>query len=262
MNEGGEVVQEAPQPGQEARKAKSSKTPAAAKRKAGKKVNGAKVVAKASAKKNDAKSARSYPNVPLEDALTVASAIRQKNNGHPWDTELIAKACGLSKKNPKFFYLAAAARDYGLTNGSRDTPKIELSELGRQITFAPSSTAEHEKKIEAFFTVEKFKQVYDHYSGSELPEEQYLTNTLEQDFQIPPDRHAEFVEVFKANLKYLGIEKGLGSVKHSGPNGTAPSMEFRHLGQPEGELNLTAFVIMPFSEKTEPAKRRGSSMRS
>src|SRR5438445_7599665 len=200
--------------------------------------------------KGGKKPRRSYPAVSLEEALKIPQAIKSKNNGHPLESELVGKACGLSPKSEKFFYLSAAARDYGLSVGTRDTPKIELTNLGREIVYADDPAIEREKKIESFFNIEKFKQVYDHYSGSgNLPEEQYLSNALESKFQIPPAQHAEFVEVFKANCKYLGVEEGL---KGTSPNGLVPksrTIEFRVLGQPEDKFDKTAFVIMPFSEK-------------
>ena len=169
----------------------------------------------------------------------------------------MAKACGMSKMNPKFFYLAGASREYGLTLGSRDTAKIELADLGRAIVFAPSPQVEQEKKIEAFFNVEKFKQVYDHYSGSDLPQEQYVGNTLETQFTIPPTHHKEFIEVFTKNCKYLGIEKGLGGVTAATHNGDSRHLDIRVLGQPQGEFDKTAFVIMPFSEKGKRERSKG-----
>ena len=54
--------------------------------------------------------------------------------------------------------------------------------------YASSPAEEQENKIEAFFAVEKFKQVYDYYNGStNLPEKQYLSNALEEQFQLAPD---------------------------------------------------------------------------
>lgn len=191
---------------------------------------------------------RAFPNVTLEDALKIPSAIKTNNNGHPWETPLVAKSCGIAHMTNKFFYLSSGARDYGLTIGTRDTPKIELTELGREIVYADDPAVEREKKIESFFKVDKFKQVYDHYNGR-LPEEQYLSNALENKFQIQPGQHADFIEIFKANVKYLGIEEGL----KPSPGGSAASkskaLEFRILGQPEGTFDKLAFVIMPFSEK-------------
>lgn len=201
---------------------------------------------------------RSFPNVTLEEALKVPQVIRQKNNGHPWDSGLVATACGTTPKADKFFYLAAAARDYGLTIGSRDTPQISLTELGRALLYAPSAEIEREKKIEAFFKVEKFKQVYDFYEGSNLPEQQYLSNALENQFQIDPSDHDEFEAVFKANCKYLGIENGLsGVVKAAGGAADAKAIDTRSLGKPRGEFERTAFVIMPFSEKGKQERPKG-----
>ena len=201
---------------------------------------------------------RAFPSVTLEEALKIPQVIRQKNNGHPWDTQLVATACGTGPKAPKFFYLASAARDYGLTIGSRDTPQISLAELGRELIYARSAEIEREKKIEAFFKVEKFKQVYDFYEGSNLPEQPYLSNALENQFQIDPSEHEEFTGVFKANCKYLGIENGLGEVLQSvGGTSDAKAIDTRSLGKPKGQFDHTAFVIMPFSEKGKQERPKG-----
>jgi hypothetical protein len=201
---------------------------------------------------------REFPQVSLEEALKVAQAIRQKNNGHPWDTIFVAKTCGLALRTPKFFYLASAARDYGLTLGSRDTPQISLTDLGHDLVYATSPELEREKKIEAFFKVEKFKQVYDFYEGSNLPEQQYLSNALENRFQIDPTEHNQFIEVFKANCKYIGIENGLGGIRGSTAGGSDGKMiETRSLGQPKGQFDRTAFVIMPFTEKGKQERPKG-----
>jgi nucleoside 2-deoxyribosyltransferase len=214
-------------------------------------------------KQNDAprkkvrKPQRSFPVVTLEEALKIPQAIRQQNNGHPWDTNLVARACGLSRQNPKFFYLTSASRDYGLTTGTRYVPKIELTDLGRQIVYAGTADDERQKKIEALFNVEKFKQVYDYYNGSNLPEEQYLHNILENEFKIPPAQHQEFTEVFKTNCKYLDIENGFRGVASRSGEDTAKAIDIRVLGQPPGQFDKTAFVIMPFSEKGKQGRSTG-----
>lgn len=171
---------------------------------------------------------------------------------------LVAKACDVAHKTNKFFYHSTAARDYGLTIGTRDTPKIELTDLGREIVFAGNPNVEQQKKIEAFFKVEKFKQVYDRYNGSNLPEEQYVGNTLESQFQIPPAQHREFLDAFKANCKYLGIENGLQrSHSTNGEVGTSKSIDIRVLGQPQEKFDKSVFVIMPFNEKGKQERPSG-----
>jgi nucleoside 2-deoxyribosyltransferase len=200
---------------------------------------------------------RSFPIVNLEDALKIAEAVRTKNSGNPLETALVAKAVGIAHMTAKFFYHSSAARDYGITVGTRDTATIELTELGRAIVYADNAEVQREKKIEAFFKVEKFKQVYDHYSGSNLPEEQYVSNTLENKFQIPPAQHAEFVEVFKANCKYLDIEAGLRGIPSSRGDTGAKTIDIRVLGQPQGKFDKTAFVVMPFTEKGKQVRPAG-----
>lgn len=116
---------------------------------------------------------------------------------------------------------------------------------------------QRQKEIEAFFKVENFKQVYDNYNGSELPEEQYVSNALENKFQIPPAQHTEFVEVFKANCKFLAIESGLKGVRGVDGVATPSIVDIRVLGQPQGKFDKSAFVIMPFAEKGKQVRSNG-----
>ncbi len=197
------------------------------------------------------KSSRPYPNRTLEDALTIPQAIRDRNNGHPWATEDVAQAAlGVAKSNNKFFYAAAASRDYGLTIGTRDTEKIELAELGRGIVFAGDETTRRQKKIDAFFSIDIFKRVFDHYGGSGLPEKEFLSNTLLNEFGLTAEFHDEFAKIFKANCKYLEIEKGVGEgvVVRKSQQDEHPS-EIRVIGEPKGKFDRRAFVVMPFVEK-------------
>lgn len=194
---------------------------------------------------------RSYPQRTLEEALAIPQVIREKNNGHPWATEDVAKASlGLSKKNNKFFYAAAAARDYGLTLGSRDTEKIELSEVGRSIFFAPDEATKRLKMIDAFFAVDIFKRVYEHYGCAKLPEKEYLGNALQDEFGLDPGIHDEFAQIFRANCKFLKIEDGLdGTDSVRVPDTIEHPSEVRVVGEPKGKFDRRVFVIMPFVEK-------------
>lgn len=194
---------------------------------------------------------RPYPQRTLEEALAVPQAIRDKNNGNPWQTEEVAKASlGVSKKNPRFFYAAAASRDYGLTVGSRDTEKIELMDLGRRIVFAGNEEERRQAKIDAFLGIDIFKKVLTHYGGSKLPGDEFVRNTLQSEFDLDPDFHAEFLKIFKTNCKYIGIEKGLGDDDRVEPKETDIEVsDVRVVGQPKGKFDRTAFVIMPLVEK-------------
>ena len=206
------------------------------------------------------RSPRPYPAKTLEETLVIPQAIRVENNGNPWDTEDVAQASlGVARKNNKFFYTAAAARDYGLTVGTRDTDKIELAPLGREIFFAGDEETKKKKLLEAFFAIDIFKRVFEHYGGAELPKKEFLANTLQKEFGLDPEWHDEFVKIFKANCGFLGIEKGLGPDQKI-PKKDEPlehPSEIQVVGQPKGKFDRTAFVIMPFTEKGANPRPQG-----
>ncbi len=93
-----------------------------------------KAKSRATARPEDAKKGgprRPYPRVTLEESTRIPLALKEKNGGNPWPPADVARAVGLSHKNTDFFYLAAASRDFGLTEGSRDSDQIALTEFGR-----------------------------------------------------------------------------------------------------------------------------------
>jgi len=135
---------------------------------------------------------RPYPRATLEDAIAVAYALKDKNGGNPWAPDDLANAVGVSKSNNRFFYSTASAREFGLTTGSRDTEQIALTDLGRELVYAPSPQTEESAKRRAFLNVDVFKRVLEYYKGSNLPEMRYLSNTLQNQFGLDPRTHEEF----------------------------------------------------------------------
>lgn len=202
---------------------------------------------------------RPFPTRTLEEALAVPKAIREKNNGKEWDSEQVAQASlGIKKNNNRFYYLAAASRDYGLTVGGRDTEKVALTQLGHDIFFAGDEATARQKRIDAFFSVDIFKKVYDHYGSGKLPEDQYLNNTLQSEFNLPGGFHKEFRSIFEANCKFLGIEAGPS--KGAAPAEVTRSehgADIRVIGEAKGKFDRTAFVIMPFVEKGQSPRPAG-----
>jgi hypothetical protein len=200
---------------------------------------------------------RPYPRFTLQEALKIPTSLKEKNGANPWPPQQIAEAVGQSLKTNNFFYLAVASREYGLTNGGRDSKLIELAPLGRDIVYAPDPEAETRLKREAFLKVEKFRQVLEYYKGNQLPEMKYLRNTLESQFGLAPDTHEEFSKVFRQNCDYLGIGAGFSarsqaaqpSQSGSSDSESSQARETVTLAEPDTDTGLTAFVIMPFRER-------------
>lgn len=190
-----------------------------------------------------------FPRATLEKALQIPYSIKEHNGGNPWEPEEIRKAVGTPQGNT-WYYHTAASRDYGLTLGTREAAKIALTDLGREIAYAPDSDTELALKKQAFLSVEIFKKVLEYYKGSNLPDMKYLGNTLTKEFRLQPETHVEFAKTFRENCQYLGITSGVPTspdvAETESP--TAPP-DTVTLSEGSAHSNLTAFVILPFGER-------------
>lgn len=192
-----------------------------------------------------------FPRTTLEQAISIPMAIKEHHGGNPWEPEEIRKAIGVGTGGNAYFYLTAASRDYGLTTGTNQADKIELTDLGRDLVYAPNQDAERALKTRAFLNIDVFKRVLEFYKGSNLPEMKYLGNTLEKEFELDPQTHEEFSRTFRENCQYLGITSGIPSdpLVEGEESGSAPTPGTVTLAEAPGHSGLKAFVIMPFVER-------------
>jgi len=194
---------------------------------------------------------RPYPQVPLEKALGVVAAIKEKNGGNPLEPNLVAAHCGVSATSAGFVYLLSAAGRFGLTEGTKNSQGVSLTDFGREIAYAGNAEEEGVLKQKAFFSVELFKKVFDHYKGSQLPEMKYLGNTLQKDFGLKSELHEEFSQLFRDNTKYLKLDTA--TAKTLGVDGyedQASNPSSVVIGEPKNKTGKVCFVIMPFGEKS------------
>lgn len=192
-----------------------------------------------------------FPRATLEQALQIPYAIKEHNGGNPWEPEEIRTAIGAGTGGNAFFYLTAASRDYGLTIGTNAAEKIALTDLGRDLVYAPNPEIERTLKLRAFLNIDVFKRVLEYYKGSNLPEMKYLGNTLQKEFGLAPETHEEFSRAFRENCQYLGITSGIpaGGGESGKAEAVTPVPETVTLAEAPGTSTLTAFVIMPFVER-------------
>src|SRR2546423_1627820 len=113
---------------------------------------------------------RNFPRRALEEALRIPQALKEYNGGNPWPSGEVGKAIGSGAKSSNFYYISAAARDYGLTEGTRDTAEISLTPLGRRAVYPQSGDEQREAHLQAFLNVELFRRVLEHYGGNNLPD--------------------------------------------------------------------------------------------
>lgn len=199
-----------------------------------------------------AKPKKEFPQYGIEESKAVLEVIKEKNAGNPWSPADVATALDMGKGN-NFFYLTASSRDYGLTVGTRESTKIEIAEIGHKFAYPKTPKEEFEAVKSAFLNVALFKKVYEYYQGKNLPEIQYLKNTLKTEFGVDESLQDEFYDIYQKNLKYLKkIEDKTGIIESEESSGTdvKSSETSIVLGESKNSGGLVAFVAMPFSEKT------------
>lgn len=203
--------------------------------------------------KRKAATDRPFPRRTLEDCVKVAQVLKDKNGGNPWPPTDVADALGVGGKSSAFWNLTAAARDFGLTEGTRNTATIGLKALGQRIVYPESPEAEASAKREAFLSIDLFRRVVDYYKGAKLPEKQYLTNTLTTQFGLHPEVHDEFIELFTRNARYVGIGNDFDASAAVGlPDLGVTTETPRVASQARSADGLPiCFVIMPFVERSD-----------
>lgn len=209
---------------------------------------------------------RPFPRTSLERAIALAKAIKTVNAGNPMETDQVAKAIGLADGSSGFFYAASAAAKFGLAK--RENGRIALMPLGRELVYAPNPDVETAARKKAFLTCDLFRRFLEYYKSTDLPEMEYVSRVLESEFQLERSLHAEFVQTFLANCKFLGVKTLADAVTTSVPkNGVHPAVKIKVITKTPDDVVVvadtedsnapTCFVIMPFTEKGTPQRPKG-----
>lgn len=201
-------------------------------------------------RRKKSKGTRPFPVNTIEESVAIAKVIREFNGGNPWSPDDIAKALKVGKGN-NLYYLTASSRDYGFTEGTLRAEKISLASLGKSVVYARSKEEELQSYSAAFNNVPLFKSVHEYYKGRELPQIDYLRNTLITEFSLDEEFHDEFYDTYQKNIRFLAENKALDT---KGPANQSTTKQHSDdsliLGEPENKSSLVAFVAMPFSEKS------------
>lgn len=148
-----------------------------------------------------------FPKDSFEEALQVAQAIEDKNSGNPLPPQEVAIALDRSPGSSAFRILLSSSNKYGLTTGSFNTPRIAITDLGKDIVEPKDEDSRKDATGNSSLKPEMFSKVFNYYKGKKVPEKSFFSNTLVRDFGVPK-KHADiFVNVFMANMKYLGLVK-------------------------------------------------------
>lgn len=158
-----------------------------------------------SAKKD--KRVSEVPKHSLEQAIRIANALEEKNGGNPLPPMDVAFAIDMSPGSSSFRDLLSSSIKYGLTSGSYNQARVSLESLGRDVV-EPKSPEDRRRALnDAAFRPDALRRVFEAYRGKKMPDPEFFRNAVSRDFGIPKDQAAAFVQVFEANVSFLGLVK-------------------------------------------------------
>jgi len=148
-----------------------------------------------------------FPKDSFEEALKVAQAIENKNSGNPLPPQEVAIALDRSPGSSAFRILLSSSNKYGLTTGSFNTPRITVTDLGKDIVEPKDEESRKKATSSSILKPEIFLKVFNYYKTKKVPDKKFFSNTLTRDFDVPKKHADVFVKVFMANMNYLGLIK-------------------------------------------------------
>lgn len=163
-----------------------------------------------------------FPKHTLEQALRVAKAVEEANAGKPLPPLETAQALGISPGSSDFRVLLSSAIKYGLTSGSFNSDRIKLESLGQRIVEPTSEQEAKSAMVTAAFTPQTLNAIFEYYKGKKLPEQTFFENAVAREFGVPKEHASTCVQVFSANVEFLGLVKFLKTGKWLG---TAPQVD-------------------------------------
>lgn len=145
------------------------------------------------------------PRHSLRQALAVAQAITDNFGGKPTPPHQVAMALNISPTSSGWDFLLASAAAYGLTKGSRNATRIELTELGRRATAPTEEGDEVKAKAQAALRPDVHSKFFNKYNRSKFPPYRIATNVLREEFHVPVDRCDKVLEAIKDNGTFVGF---------------------------------------------------------
>lgn len=192
-----------------------------------------------------------YPRHPLEKALRIPRAILSQNAGKECTDRDSALFVGVSYNGP-YQSEIGSAKKYGLLTAP-SAQHVEVTELAKKI-LRPQSPEEGLNGLrEAVTSAPDFSEVYQHYRGENIPDEEFFENALVDKFKIPREKVSDFSAIFFDNLTIAnlveesdGKKHVLDVSQHVGETGDK-TKRIQRLGKTaKVKKDASCFVMMPF----------------
>lgn len=141
-----------------------------------------------------------FPRHSVAKAIRIAQAILDQNAGKSCSRADAARFLGLSSPAGPFGVEISSAVKYGLLE-QPEAGFIEPSALAKKILRPQSPSDTIDGYRQAIMKAPDISEVYHHYRGENLPDDQFLRNTVVETYKVPSDSFQEFKQVFLESLE-------------------------------------------------------------
>jgi len=200
-----------------------------------------------------------FPKHSISKCLRIPQAILEQNAGKECSDREAAKFAGVTWTGPIGVEISSASK-FGLLE--RPAPgTVKPTDLTRRIVRPQKPSDRRDAMREAVLKAPVISDVYKHYRGENLPDDQaFLGNTARDTFNVPADRIEDFTRVFIETLTdaelledVAGKKRVLDITHMPSEAGGAPVLASdEHLRKVSKGVSVdsseTCFVMMPFAE--------------
>ena len=155
-----------------------------------------------------------YPKHSLLDALKIAEAIKEHNNGNPYDRLDLAKALNTTPSSSNFRLLITASSQFGLTEGSYNAKKISLTPLGKSIVIPKDENERADGLKTALLSIPFYNKFFSDFDNGKLPTLEFLEGTLHRTYGIPMEDCKRCYGLIVKNSEELGILDDISGSKY------------------------------------------------
>jgi hypothetical protein len=193
-----------------------------------------------------------FPKHAVEAALRIPRAILDQNAGKECSETEAAGFLGVRLSGPISVEISSA-RKYGFLE--RPSPgRVSITDLSKRVLRPQRPNERLEGLRQAVLNAPVISDVYKHYRGENLPDQQFFDNALVDTFRVPATSLSEFKDIFVASLKSAELLEEHGGklrvidIAQQGGPVTDTSDTLRKLGRTVSiSDNDTCFVVMPFA---------------
>ena len=200
-----------------------------------------------------------FPKHSILKALRIPQAVLENNAGRDCTDREAARFAGMGWSGPIGVEISSALK-YGLFH--RPSPgRVEPTDLTRRIVRPQKPNDRIDAIRECILNAPLISDVYKHYRGENLPEENsFLINTATETFKIPADRVAEFLAVLIEDLEAAQLIEDVSGKKRvldithtpSESPGVSSIKTEDHLKKVSKGVSVavgdSCFVMMPFAD--------------